>query len=205
MLFRSRINLELRVARHICRGLIVTAIKGEKYMETKQAKDIMIPLSKYPHIPYWFTLRQAIVEMENSELEIDGRKSLPRVVLVFDEKYRLLGIVRRRDILRGLEPGFLENQPKSYRQKVFDINIDPNLAELSAIHWVTEVRERAERPVSDIMTRISATVNHDDHLIKVIYEMVDNDLSLIPVMEDSKVIGVVRSVDVFHEVAKLLV
>ena len=80
-------------------------------MDLKRAGDLMIPLDKYPHLPYWFTLRQAIAEMEKSELEIQGRKSLPRLVLVFDETYKLLGMVRRRDLLRGLEPDFLVRIP----------------------------------------------------------------------------------------------
>ena len=73
-------------------------------MENKHVADIMIPLDNYPHIPYWFTLRQAIVEMQNFQLEVEGKKSLPRVLLVFDEAYQLLGTARRRDIMRGLEP-----------------------------------------------------------------------------------------------------
>ena len=76
-------------------------------MATKRAGDVMIPLEKYPHIPHWFTIRQAVAEMKKSVLEIGGQKSLPRSLLVFDEKYHLLGTVRRRDILRGLEPKFL--------------------------------------------------------------------------------------------------
>ena len=63
-------------------------------MEMKRAGDIMIPLDEYPHLPYWFTLRQATVELEKSEVEIDGRKSLPRAVLIFDEKYQLMGMAR---------------------------------------------------------------------------------------------------------------
>lgn len=173
-------------------------------MENIRAGDLMIPLDRYPHIPYWFTLRQAMVEMEKSELEINGRKSLPRVVLVFDETYRLLGTVRRRDILRGLEPHFLAGQPMEYRKKLFDVKVDPNLSLLSAEKLLAGLRERAERPVRDVMQPIKVTVDYDDHLVKVIYELVDNNLSLAPVLQESKVVGVVRSVDVFHEVAKLL-
>jgi hypothetical protein len=32
--------------------------------------------------------------------------------------------------------------------------------------------------------------------------MVNSDLSLLPVLKDDKVAGVVRSVDVFHEIAR---
>ncbi len=171
-------------------------------MEKVHAGDIMIPMDEYPHIPYWFTLRQAIVEMEGSELERNGRKSLPRVVLVFNEKYELLGMVRRRDILRGLEPEFLSQKPLSYRRKLFDVRVDPDLSELSFDKVIAGVRERAERPVSEIMIPIEVTVDYDDHIVKVIYEMNLHNLSILPVLKDNKVIGVVRTVDVFHEIAK---
>jgi hypothetical protein len=39
-------------------------------MPSKHAKDIMIPLNKYPHIPYTFTLREAVAEMELSVIEV---------------------------------------------------------------------------------------------------------------------------------------
>jgi predicted transcriptional regulator len=173
-------------------------------METKTAADIMIPLGKYPHIPYWFNLRQAIAEIEKSEIEIDGRKSLPRVILVFDKQYRLMGLVRRRDILRGLEPEFMGSNSQSYKSETFDISIDPNLAELSPARWISEIRKKADKLVSEIMISIEATVDQDDNLIKIIYKMIKNDLSIIPVMQKNKVIGVVRSVDVFHEVSKII-
>ncbi|NCO39515.1 MAG: CBS domain-containing protein [Armatimonadetes bacterium CG_4_10_14_3_um_filter_66_18] len=173
-------------------------------METKRAEEFMIPLSDYPHIPYWFTLRQAIAEMENSQIEVDGRKSLPRVVLVFNEAYELLGAARRRDILRGLEPRFLVSKSLDYRAKLFDVKVDPNLSELPAERVIKGLREQAERPISDVMIPIGATVSSDDHLMKVIYEMVANDLCLIPVMQEGKVAGVVRSVDALHEVAQLV-
>ncbi|MBI5117786.1 CBS domain-containing protein [Candidatus Poribacteria bacterium] len=173
-------------------------------MELKRAGNIMIPLDRYPHIPYWFTLRQAIAEMEKSELETNGRKSLPRILLVFDEAYKLLGMVRRRDILRGLEPKFLTSEPLEYRKKLFNVKVDPTLFELSSEKMVKGIREQAERPVSEVMLPIVATVDYADNIIKVIYEMVDNNVSLLPVLQDQKVVGVVRSVDVFHEAARIL-
>ncbi len=173
-------------------------------MENLRARDLLIPVDQYPHIPYWFTLRQAIVEMEESELERDGRKSLPRVVLVFDEKYQLLGMVRRRDILRGLEPEFLSREPISYRRKLFDVKIDPNLSELSFDKIISGVKERAERPVSDVMQPIEVTVDYDDHIVKIIYEMNLHNMSILAVTRENKVVGVVRTVDVFHEIAKIV-
>jgi predicted transcriptional regulator len=149
-------------------------------------------------------LRQAAAEMETSIIEVEERKSLPRVVLVFNEKYELMGMIRRRDILRGLEPSFLADKPLDYRKKLFDVHTDPDLSEFSYEEIMEGVQQRAERTVSEIMIPIEQTVQFDDHIFKVIYEMNAHNLAMLPVLRDSKVVGVVRSVDVFHEVAQLL-
>lgn len=173
-------------------------------MEIKKAGDVMISLDKYPHIPYWFTLRQAMAEMENAEFEINGNKCPCRVLLIFDEKYQLLGTVRRRDILRGLEPEFLSNLVMKERKQFFESNAYQQSKQATIDKLKENILERSQRPVSDIMRIIRATVNYDDNLIRVIYEMVDNNVSVIPVLKDNRVVGVARSEDVFHEVAKLL-
>jgi len=166
----------------------------------KSAGDIMIPLDAYPHIPYWFSLRQAMAEIENTVLEIDGQKSLPRIVLVFDEKYNLMGMVRRRDILRGLQPDFVSAQSGDSK-KLFNVEVDPNLMEMSYDILIKSIKDRAEQAVSKIMVPITRTVEYEDHIMKVVHEMVTYNLSLLPVLCVSEVVGVVRSVDVFHEIA----
>ncbi len=170
-------------------------------MDMKKAGDLMISLDKYPHIPYWFTLRQAMAEMEHAEFEINGSTCPCRVLLVFDEKYQLLGTVRRRDILRGLEPGFLSNLVLEQRKQFFDAKTDRQAADAGIGKLKHGILERAQRPVSDIMRIIKSTVQYDDHIIRVVYEMVDSNVSVIPVIRDGRVVGAIRSEDVFHEVA----
>jgi hypothetical protein len=41
-------------------------------------------------------------------------------------------------------------------------------------------------------------------VIKISSGMVNNDLSILPVMKKGEVVGVVRTVDVFSELAKLI-
>ncbi|HJW74443.1 MAG: hypothetical protein A2V77_05930 [Anaeromyxobacter sp. RBG_16_69_14] len=177
--------------------------RGGGSTEAKRACDFMIPLENYPHLPYWFTLRQAMAEMESSQLERDGRMSLPRVVLVFDERYQLLGLVRRRDILRGLQPEFM-GHAFQHQKRPFDVDVDANLTELSFDRMAGGLRERAELPVSEVMLPVKVTVQADDHIIKVVHEMTKNNLSFIPVLQGGKVVGVVRTVELFHEIASMI-
>jgi CBS-domain-containing membrane protein len=170
----------------------------------RRVREIMIPVDQYPSVRDRATLREAITVIESAQLEVDDRMSLPRVLLVFDEIRVLVGYLRRRDIMRGLEPKFLVSQPLEYRKKLFDIAVDPNLSELPYDRVVKGLREQANRPVSDVMCPIETIIDADDHIMKAVYEMVSLDLALIPVVEQQRLVGVIRSVDVFHELIKLL-
>jgi len=56
----------------------------------------------------------------------------------------------------------------------------------------------------DFMSPIEATIHHDDHMMKAVYEMVHVNTSLLPVLRDGNVVGVVRAVDVLSEIARIL-
>lgn len=173
-------------------------------MPRKLAQDLMIPIDSYPHVQYWITLKDAIREFESHQIEVAGKYSLPRVLLVFDDEDNLVGMVRRRDILRGLEPNFLRTMSIPHRKQLFDMEVDPNLVDLSTGTIRNAMQSQANQPVSEVMQPIGSTVDYDDHMAKIIYKMVSRDYALLPVIKDGSVIGVVRSVDVFHEIAKLI-
>jgi predicted transcriptional regulator len=178
----------------------------------KRVREMMIPIEKYPSVRIDDTLKRAMEVIEGAHLEVGRRVSLPRVLLVFDHDDDLVGIVRRRDIMRGLEPDFLVSQPLEYRVKFFEVGVDPHLSELASDlsrgatleRVVKGLREQANRPVGDVIRPIPTSLGPDDQVMKAVYEMVSLNQSLIPVVEDDRVIGVLRSVDVFHELALLL-
>jgi len=188
-------------------------------MEMKRVSEVMIPLESYPHVYEGDTLLDAIKMMRKAQIDTHGRKSLPRVVLVFDRKEKLAGMLRRRDIFRGLEPEYLRKKPLDQRKKLFDIQIDPDLsdssrddlikgilarAELSIDHLVHGLKERAKTPVEEMMRATDITIDYNDIFIKAIYEMVDNNRSLLPVVNEGKVVGVVRSVDMLEELGRVV-
>jgi len=164
----------------------------------------MIPVDRYPLVHPWDTLGHAVSVMVEAELLVGGQRSLPRVLLVLEKDGGLAGILRRRDIMRGLEPRFLVTQAMDYRKKLFDVAVDPNLAELPFDRVVHGIREQAGRPVRDVMRPVTATIDPEAHIMKAISEMVALNQSLIPVVQGGHVLGVIRSVDVFRELARLL-
>jgi predicted transcriptional regulator len=170
----------------------------------KRVREVMVPVDQYPSVRDTATLREAIAVINAAQLDMEGRVSQPRLLLVFDAIDVLVGYARRRDIMRGLEPQFLVNQPLEYRKMNFAVPTDPNLSELPFDRTVSRIKLQATRPVSDVMLPIPTTINADDHLMKAIHEMVTMNLYLIPVIHEKQLVGVVRSVDMIHELAQLL-
>jgi CBS domain-containing protein len=161
----------------------------------KTPEDLMIRLEDYPHIPYWFTLRQAMAIVREATARFEGSFE-PRAVLVFDEKYQLMGILTLRDIIIGLEPKFL--------QETALIKMDPSLTVLMGDFFGPKMAEQSQRAVSEVMSPIKITVNADDPITKPLYLMIKENVGLIPVMRDGKVAGMLRLSDLFGEISKIV-
>jgi predicted transcriptional regulator len=173
-------------------------------MADRIAEELMIPLEKYPHINYWATIKDAITLFYNTELEINGKKSLTRALLVFDQENHLVGMVRRRDIMRGFQPKCFYGHCVTDQRLIYDIEDDPNLLEIGFERFNKMILGKADAPISEVMIKVTHTVNFDDHLIKIIYEMTDQQYSLLPVLKNGEVIGVIRTVEAMDEIRQLL-
>jgi len=155
-------------------------------METsKKVKDLIIPISDYPHIPYWGTLKEAIVQL-NVAYDTGHH-----TVLVFDEAYKLVGMLLQKDILRGLEPKFAQH----YEEGV-PIAWDDMLKSGS--------EKRLARPINEFMSEVTALIDAEDSILKASHIMLQKDAYLLPVMEENKLVGVVRMGDLFHEITNIV-
>jgi predicted transcriptional regulator len=183
-------------------------------MEMKRVGEVMVPLEKFPHIPHWFTLRQALAELDRAESEAlkntpptDGAGCLPWVIMVFSAQNELLGMLNRQDLLRGLRPEMMANQPNHYQEKMVDVKIDADLLTMSfsCDKAMASLKRQIEQPVSEFLSPIETTVGRDDYLLETIYKMIDRNLSLVPVVQDGRIVGVVYALDALREMTKLLI
>ncbi|CAB5161842.1 CBS-domain-containing protein [Olavius algarvensis associated proteobacterium Delta 3] len=147
----------------------------------KKLRDMIIPLSDYPHMPYWATLKEAVAQL-NVAYDTGHH-----TVLVFDEGYNLVGMLSQVDILKGLIPKFAEH----YSEGV-------------PIQWENLLEagteKRLDLPIKDFMCEAQTLADGGDNLLKGAYLLVQTQSSLLPVIEAEKLIGVVRIGDVFHEI-----
>lgn len=152
--------------------------------DKKTVKEIMVGIADYSHVPYWFSISKAAKIVEVSFFGSKKRPE-PMALLVFDEKYNLLGTVTLKDVLKGVEPNFLTPSP----------SLDSLLS--------AESKEKAGRPVSEIMVPAKAFVEPDESVVKAAHLMIFNDLILLPVLENrKKFIGLVRMTEIFDELSK---
>jgi len=165
---------------------------------TKNVKDIMVGVFDYPHVPYWFSISQAIKIIRVSFISTK-KYPAPMAILVFDEKYNLMGTVTLKDILKGLEPRFL-NPPKGA-----PFSGEEKETELSLVWdalFTKESKELAEKEMSDIMIPARIFVEPDDPITKAAYLMLHHSLVILPVLENKrKLIGLIRMLEVFDEIS----
>jgi CBS domain-containing protein len=169
----------------------------------KKVKDVMVKITEYPHIPYWMSVRDAIAMIHSAYDETAGLGE-HRMVLVFDEKYQLQGVLTLKNLLMGIEPRFLRKDEKSPFQGL----TDQDYVTLSALvegTFTEKSKEEAAKPVKEVMTPIRATVKVDDSVDKAAFVMLQGDVNLVPVMDGNKVAGVLRMSDVFNELTKVVI
>jgi len=157
----------------------------------KKIRDLMKDIFDYPHMPYWFSIKQAIKIIKKSFPSTEVCP-YPIVILIFDEKYNLLGTVTLKDILRGLEPRFMSEGES-------ELSVD-----WEALYG-EESKNLLEKPVSEIMVPATTFVNPDDPITKAAYLMIQQNVVFLPVLEDKrKLVGLVRMIDVFDELANVV-
>src|SRR5512139_1617627 len=113
-------------------------------------KELMIDVFEYPHIPYWFTIRQVIGVIRKSLIETE-KCVHPKVVLVFDEEYNLIGLVTLKEILQGLVPEFKHAEIKGSDIAPVD---DASLLAFETIMFGEGAKRLMDKPVSNVMTPI---------------------------------------------------
>ena len=169
-------------------------------MSARTARDVMVPLAEYPHAHENQSLQDAIDSLETAQIQIDDHLSMPRILLVFVVEYHLKGMVRRRDILRGLEPEFHSLLDDLHPEAHIKSEIDPNLSDILGPEDKERRRRKLESPIAEVVRDMPGRVESSDSLMRIVRELVGNDTHIAAVLEDGQVIGVVRSLDLLRAV-----
>jgi CBS domain-containing protein len=176
--------------------------------EEHKTREIMLPPERYPQVYSWVSIREAMVALTASAVQLKDEHLIPpRYVLVLDESDSLVGILTRRSLIRGLEPhlgraGLPQKHLSSlapYEEPQHEMSMQwTSLFSNSAL-------EASRRPVSAVMEPIKGLVGIDEPLSHVITKMIDLGVDIIPVVDGEKVAGVVLMTDIFDIVAQFVI
>jgi predicted transcriptional regulator len=132
---------------------------------------------------------------------------IPRYVLVLDDDDRLVGVVSRRELLKGLIPHLLEDRETEAHIKEF-IPFGGTTPPELMIRWTSlfteSAVEAANHPIKSVMVPIRGAVQVDDTLSTIITTMLHHGIDLVPVLDGKKVAGVVLMTNIFDIVANFV-
>jgi CBS-domain-containing membrane protein len=139
---------------------------------------LMIPRNEWPQLRAETTVGAAIkvLRIVNEDRMLEHGHSTP---LVLDDNYDLLGFVHLSDLLKSVRPFCLQpDRP----------------CEL----------DKATTPIRELVVPFAGTVAEDDSIVRALDIMMDHCVSLVPVMGEGKLKGLVQLSDIFSTVATLL-
>lgn len=171
-------------------------------LDDLHVKDVYIKIDDYPHMPLHAPIGHAI-HMMHDVLE---DKTKFRTILVLDDEDHLKGYLSLRDLIRAVGPDYLhKTRPNVKGHQPFDLEgLSQDLSAMSLIWqegFSLKLQDELDKPVSEYMTLIGDHAALDDPIAKCLYLMLFRDVLILPVVENKKVQGVVRLVDLFERVA----
>ena len=177
----------------------------------KNVKDLLIPLKDCATTHVDKPLREAIAELQTVFCEIETGKCTEaghRTSLVLDDNDELVGILDFQAILKVLIPEIAG----SLSQKLQALGVSIAFAEGDASHLdesnqrlKARVIKNAETKVGEIMLKLRGkNATTDMTLVDALKIMHRNKITVLPVYENDKLVGILRDSDLFLAAASIL-
>lgn len=177
----------------------------------KNVRDIMIPLADYARTNPDETLKEAVLNMRRIYCEVETGECTEaghRTSLVLDESGDLVGIIDFRAVLSTLIPELAGGLGKKLSALGVSIAFAqanaPDLDE-SEEGFVTRVLKFSETKVGDMMLKIHGKgIQADARLIDALKTMHNLKVTVMPVYDEDRLVGVLRDSDLFLATASIL-
>ena len=177
----------------------------------KHVKDLLVPLKDCAITHVDKPLREAINELRTVFCEIETGKCTEaghRTSLVLDDNENLVGILDFQAILRVMIPEIAG----SLSQKLQSLGVSIAFAEggapehdASNQRLKERVNKNAETKVGEIMLKLRGkNATTDMTLVDALKLMYRNKITVLPVYENDKLVGILRDSDLFLATANIL-
>lgn len=175
-----------------------------------KVRDVMVPLKDYAVVNVDDTLREAALSLRRVYCEAETGSCTEaghRTALVFDHSGALVGILDFRSILRVFIPeiaGGLSEKLKALEVSIAFAEADATDLDERNLSLRARVIKNAGDPVKDVMLKVKGTIDADADLLEALKTIYRNKVTVLPVFEGVKVVGIVRDSDLFLNIASIL-
>ena len=175
-----------------------------------KVKDIMIPIEKYAVIGPDATLQEAILSLRRSFCKLEKGfcdETGPRTILVVDPSGTLVGLLDFRSLLKVLVPevaGKLTDWLASLEVSIVFAQAGADNLDQSREGVAARVLKNAQIKVKEIMLKSLGHIESDARLLEALKLIFRKKLSVLPVYDRHRLVGVVRDADLFLAVADMI-
>ena len=176
----------------------------------KKVRDLMIPISDYSVTSADKTLQEAILEMRRIYCEVESGKCTEaghRTSLVLSPDGKLDGIIDFQCILRALIPeiaGKLSDKLAALGLSIAFAEADAHDLDEANAGFKERVLQNAGTKVGDIMLKLRGHIDADAKVLEALKSMYRNKVTVLPVFEGDRIVGVLRDSDLFLATAAIL-
>ena len=167
----------------------------------------MIPLSEYATVGVGATLYEAVLALEEAQLDFDLTRYRHRAILVLDEQGKVAGKISQLDVLRALEPKYDEMLEKNQHKQSFGFSKKYMESVMTQFNmWDTDLssicRKSGAQPVAKYMHTLSEGEYVDENvtLAEAVHQLVMCNTQSLMVTSDEKIVGILRLTDVFASI-----
>jgi len=177
---------------------------------TKKARDLLVPISEYAVTTVDKPLKEAVPALRKLYCQVEDGKCTEaghRTILVLDHAGNLVGILDFKSILKVLIPeiaGGLTAKLEALGVSIAFAQAGTADLDEARLSFRARVLKNAETQVGEIMLKIRGTIQADADLMEALKLIYTNKITVLPVYDDDRLIGVLRDSDLFLTVADIL-
>jgi CBS-domain-containing membrane protein len=176
-----------------------------------KVKDMMIPIDDYAVTTADKPLKEAVPKLMQIYCQVETGKCTEaghRTSLVLDAQGELAGILDFKSILKVLIPeiaGGVSGKLHALGVSIAFAEADAHDMDHTKHGFRSRVIQNAQTQVGDVMLKIRGTINADAGFLDALKMIYRNKVTVLPVYEGDKLVGVLRDSDLFLAAANVLI
>jgi len=178
-------------------------------MTEKTIRDLMIPIEKYAVVDNDATVRDALIELRESQARLSPGSFFHRSVLIRNKDGTIVGKIGHWALLKAVEPRYKQMDDV---QNLSRAGLTSDFVKSMAIEidlLKSDLRERCRRirsmNVTEIMRPVTEQVDISVSLSEAIHSIVTLQTLSIVITDHGKAVGLLRLSDLFHVVREIII